>query len=139
MEEQGVVVLGADRRTIELVVVDVLQTKFGIEPRPARRFADAERNVVKLGDPAVAVRAVVRECRCGVYARVGSTPDIEILTGDRDAVVAAKGKLSRQPKGVEFVGRIGRALREGRIQPLKLAYIVGAQRHPVIRTLILVL
>src|ERR1700681_4210999 len=116
--------MGADRGAVELVVVDVLQAELGVEPRPARRLARAKRNVIKLGHPAVAVRGkgVPGVHVDAVQVRVRSAPGTEILTGDSDAVVAAKGKLSGQPKRVEFVGRIGRTARgEGRIQPLKLA------------------
>ena len=54
MKEEGVVVMGTDRRAVELVVVDVLQADAGIEPWPARRLAGAERDVSEFGHPAVA-------------------------------------------------------------------------------------
>src|ERR1700726_2047417 len=99
VEEEGVVVMGADRGAVELVVIDVLQTDLGIEPRPARRLAQAERYVVKLNHPAVAVGAVVREATPDrEKVGVGSAPDLEVLTGQRKAVVAAEGRLTRQPK-----------------------------------------
>src|SRR5262245_48335465 len=45
MEEQRVVVLGADRGAIELVVMDVLQADAGVEPWPAKRLAYIEGDV----------------------------------------------------------------------------------------------
>src|SRR6516162_852986 len=56
MEEQRVVILGADRGAVKLVVIGVLQADAGIEPRPAERFAHPEWDVGDLGYPAVAIR-----------------------------------------------------------------------------------
>ena len=94
MEEQGVIVVGADRGAIELVVVGVLQADAGVEPRPAKRLAGAERDVGDLGHPAVAVRGqgVPGVHVEPVYVGVRGAPDIEILPGEDDPVVAAIGK-----------------------------------------------
>ena len=121
MKEQRIVVLGADRGAVELVVVGVLQADAGVEPRPARRLADSERDV---GD-------LRRSSRCcsgvmafavdvhAVQGGVGGAPDVEILAGENEPVVAAIGKRGLQLQAVEQIVRIGRRrpLSEARVQP----------------------
>jgi hypothetical protein len=51
-----VILVGAHRRAVELVVVGVLETDAGVEPRPAWRLAGAERDVGECADEAVANR-----------------------------------------------------------------------------------
>src|ERR1700676_2785404 len=123
MKEQRVVVVGADRGAVEFVVIGVLQADAGIEPRPAHRLAEPERDVGDLGRPAVAVRGqgASGDRVDAVYGCIGGTPDIETLTGEYAPVVAAIGKRALQLQGIEQVGRISRSkIGKARIQSLKL-------------------
>src|SRR5579862_2696169 len=57
VEEQRVVIVGVDRRAVELVVICVLKTDTSIGPRPYRRIAVDERYVGDLRNKSVAVWA----------------------------------------------------------------------------------
>ena len=102
----------------------------------------AERDVSDLGHPAIAVwrKGIARADVDAIQVGVGGSPDIEILPGEHDPVVAAIGKGRLQLHAVQQVGRIGRGkITKTCVEPLKLANIAAAERQPVIVALILVL
>src|ERR1700722_11850349 len=91
MEEQGVVVAGADAGAVELIVECVVDADARIGPRPARRLAGAERDIRELGNPAVAVGDQVR-----VQYWIGRAPGVEILPGQHYSVVRPIGDRRQQ-------------------------------------------
>src|SRR6202030_3332416 len=138
VEEQGVVVLGANRRAVEFVVISILQAEPRIEPRPARRLAHTERNVGDLGGKAAAVGTKVGAA--GVQYYVGSAPDVEILPREYDSIVAAVGERRLQAHGIQEVRRIGGAHSgESSVESLKFSNEASPQSEPIIITLVLIL
>jgi hypothetical protein len=95
--KKRIVVVGAGRGAIERVVIGILQADAGIEPWPARRFAGAERNVGKLRDPAIAVRAEAAS-QAPEEGRIRGPADIEILSGEHKPAVATIGERGLQPQ-----------------------------------------
>ena len=91
MQEQRIVVAGANGGAVELVVESVLKTDAGIGPRPARRLAGAERDIGDFGDETVTVRAKAAG-KPRIQDRVGGAPDVEILSGQNDPVVGPIGE-----------------------------------------------
>src|ERR1700721_139108 len=107
MEEQRVMVAGVILGAVELVVGGVLETDTCVEQRPAGRLADAEGDVGNLGREAVAVGGGNPPAKSRVQGGIRAAPDVEILAGEDDPVVAAVGERPLQLEGVYVVIQIG--------------------------------
>jgi hypothetical protein len=144
IEEQRVVVMGADRGPIKLVVEGVLQTDACIEPRPDWRGARHERNIGDLCDPSVAVRHArsgrgAATGQISIPARITRAPGVEILAGEHDPVVASVGERGLQSKRIELISRIRAGEHGAGIKLLMFMNVAAAQREPVILALVLIL
>ena len=139
----GVVVVGADRGAVELVVVDVLQADAGVEPWPAGRLAGAERDVGDLGHPAVAVRgqrASGDRSACRTRSASAVPQILKYWPVRTIRLSAPKANEACSFRVLSSLVGLDEAQRgEARIEPLKLANVAAAQRHPVIGALILIL
>ena len=102
VEEQRVVVVCVQRRTIEFIVVGVLQCDAHVGPWPYGGTAAAERDISDFGNIAVAVRVTCGVWRLatiqgGIQSRVRRSPRIEILAAKHDPVVVAVGQRGVPP------------------------------------------